>query len=42
MNDLEHVFPKGHIYYDRHEGQYYDRWTDLHVTLADVAAFGVA
>ena len=47
MDGLERVFSKGHEHYDRlfydvREGQYYDRATDLYLTLDEVRAFGVA
>ena len=40
------MFSKGHQYYDRvfydsREGQYYDRATDLYLTLEEAHAFGV-
>ncbi len=43
---LERVFGKGHqfhdrIFYDRFEGKYYDRWTDLFLSLEEAHAFGV-
>lgn len=43
---LERVFSKGHQYYDRifydtKEGSYYDRHTDLYLSLDDVRAFGI-
>ena len=46
MNGLERVFSKGHQYYDRvfydvRDGQYYDRVTDLYLTLEEAHAFGV-
>jgi len=42
---LEEVYPAGHylhgrIFYDRMEGSYYDRGSDLYLTLADMRAFG--
>lgn len=45
-NYLEEVFSVGHqfhgrIVYDRMEGQYYDRHTDIYLTLAEVRAFGL-
>lgn len=44
-NYLEEVFSAGHQYhgrivYDRAEGQYYDRHTDLYLTLDDMRAMG--
>jgi hypothetical protein len=46
MNGLERVFSKGHqyhdrVFYDAREGQYYDRGTDLYLTLEEAHAFGV-
>lgn len=43
---LEEVFSVGHQYhgrivYDRTEGQYYDKHTDIYLTLAEVKAFGL-
>lgn len=43
---LEQVFSEGHefhsrIFYDRHAGQYYDRGTDLYLTLEEAQAFGI-
>ena len=43
---LETVFSAGHqhhtrIYYDPKEGSYYDRATDLYLTLDEALAFGV-
>lgn len=43
---LETVFPVGHqfhdrVLYDRREGQYYDRYSDVYLTLADAKAFGL-
>ncbi len=45
MDTLETVFSVGHelhdrIVYDRAEGQYYDRHTDLYLTLEDMRSFG--
>lgn len=47
MDGLERVFSKGHelhdrIFYDVREGQYYDRGSDLYLTLAEAQAFGIA
>ena len=46
MSGLEQVFANGHeyatrIFYDAVEGQYYDRATDLYLTLQEAASFGV-
>lgn len=46
MTKLEHVFPKGHqyhdrIFYDYQEGQYYDKGTDMYLSLDEVKAFGI-
>lgn len=46
MNELERVFSKGHvnydrIFYDRLEGKYYDRGSDFYLTLDEAQAFGV-
>ena len=43
---LEQVFSKGHqyygrIFYDTTEGQYYDRATDLFLSLDEVRSFGI-
>lgn len=43
---LEVVFPHTHelfnrIAYDPQEGQYYDRYTDLYLSLEEVKAFGI-
>lgn len=43
---LERVFSEAHeygnrIFYDRVEGRYYDRHTDLYLELDDLAAFGL-
>jgi hypothetical protein len=43
---LETVFSENHqyhnrIFYDRAEGQYYDRHTDIYLTLDQVRAFGL-
>jgi hypothetical protein len=45
-DDLETVFSENHQYhdrivYDRREGKYYDKATDLYLTLAEAAAFGL-
>mgnify|MGYP000926004384 CR=1 FL=1 len=42
----ERVFPEGHQYHDRiwydyQEGSYYDRSTDMFLTLEEVKAFGL-
>ncbi len=47
QDGLEQVFSEGHqyhdrIFYDRKEGAYYDRHTDLFLTLEQAQAFGVA
>lgn len=47
MNGLETVFSSGHQYHDRifydvKEGQYYDRHTDLYLTLDEAKSFGIA
>ena len=46
MNGLERVFPDGHryadrLFYDAREGSYYDKHTDLFLTLAEAAGFGL-
>lgn len=46
MEGLERVFSPGHpyhdrIFYDRLEGSYYDRCTDLFLTLDEVRSFGL-
>lgn len=46
MDGLERVFPAGHQYHDRlfydvREGSYYDRATDLYITLDEAKAFGL-
>lgn len=43
---LEHVFSEGHrhhnrIFYDPHEGQYYDKHTDLYLTLNQARIYGI-
>lgn len=43
---LETVFHEGHQYhdrivYDKREGSYYDRHTDLYLTIEEAQAFGV-
>lgn len=43
---LETVFSPGHQYhdrivYDRSEGQYYDKYTDLYLTLEQARSFGL-
>lgn len=43
---LETVFSPGHqfhdrIYYDAKEGAYYDRYSDIYLTLEQVRAFGL-
>ena len=44
---LETVFSPGHqyhtrVFYDRVEGQYYDRSTDLYLSLDEARAMGIA
>lgn len=46
MDGLERVFPAGHQYHDRlfydvREGSYYDRHTDLYLTLDEAHAMGL-
>ena len=46
MDGLERVFSAGHQYYDRifydvKEGEYYDRCSDLYITLEQVKTFGM-
>lgn len=46
MHGLEHVFSEGHeyhnrIFYDRIEGAYYDRATDLFLSLDELKAYGI-
>ena len=46
MLGLEYVFPEGHQYHDRifwdiEEGSYYDRYTDLYISLEQAELFGV-
>lgn len=46
MNGLERVFCENHqyadrIFYDTTAGQYYDRASDLYLTLNEVAAYGL-
>lgn len=43
---LEQVFPIGNqwhnrIFYDRAEGKYYDRATDIYLELSDLRAYGL-
>jgi hypothetical protein len=43
---LEQVFPTGsqwaqRIYYDRFEGKYYDKATDLYIDVDEAQAYGV-
>ena len=45
-NNLEIVFPEGHrnfgrLFYDRNEGQYYDRYSDLFVEIDDLKHYGM-
>lgn len=47
MDGLERVFSPGHelhdrIFYDVKAGEYYDRGSDLYLTLDEARAFGVA
>ena len=46
MNGLERVFPIGHryhyrLFYDPREGSYYDKSTDMFITLQEAATFGL-
>lgn len=46
-DDLEPVFSKGHqfadrIFYDRKEGKYYDKYTDIYLGLDEVKMLGLA
>lgn len=46
MNDLEQVFSPGHqwhnrIFYDRKEGKYYDRATDIYLEQDQLKAYGL-
>lgn len=43
---LEWVFSEGHryrerIFYDPREGAYYDRWTDMFLTVEEARGFGL-
>lgn len=45
-SELETVFSEGHelhnrIYYDNREGSYYDRYSDIFITLDEARAFGI-
>jgi hypothetical protein len=46
MNGLERVLPKTHenydrLFYDVREGKYYDRTTDLYLTLREAYSLGL-
>lgn len=46
MNGLERVFSTGHqfydvIFYDTKAGEYYNRSTDLYLSLEEVKAYGI-
>lgn len=44
MNDLEVIFPEtsqwhDRIYYDRKEGKYYDRYSDIYITVEEFQTY---